>query len=110
MSENLSFDEDTNTLTVGHATGVTYFMNGRVVEGEVKLDKTTTVVAKPVRGYQFKPGSQTEFTFEVDGESTSEETVDEPSPAKPVEVETAGADPENAQQQASSMPNFGRHL
>lgn len=89
MSENLSFDRETNTLTVGHTTGVVYKINGRVVEGEVPLHKTSTVVASTLPGYFFAKGVKTSFRFEVS------DTPEETPPADP-DVQTESTDPEDA--------------
>lgn len=108
MSENLKFDKETNTLTVNDVEGVEYRVGSKVLSGEVKLNKTTTVKAYPVRGRVFPHGVEREWTFEVD---SSEKSSDE----KPTEVNdpsvpaaTAGSTPESTGQQASKADAAAR--
>lgn len=79
MSENLSFDPDTNTLTVGNVQGVEYTVNGQKVEGEVKITRKTLVRARPLPGYVFKRGVNSDFFFEPNVGS-SEKEVEQANP------------------------------
>jgi hypothetical protein len=65
VSDALSFDEATNTLNVDHVEGVRYLINGKEVNGEVKLTKNTTVRARPEPGFVFARGTQRDYKFEV---------------------------------------------
>lgn len=105
MSENLKFDSDTNVLTVGSVEGVNYFIKGRRVEGEVQLDKTTVVTAKPAPGRTFPKGTVSEFKFEV-GETESDPVAQN---ADPVDADTAGSTPENVAQQSSKADSSAKH-
>lgn len=106
MSDNLKFDSDTNVLTVAAVDGVNYFIRGRRVEGEVKLDKTTVVTAKPAPGRSFPKGTVSEFKFEV-GETKPDPVAQN---ADPVDENTAGSTPENVEQQASKAETSARHV
>lgn len=66
MSKNLKFDSETHVLTVPAVDGVVYTIGGRVVEGEVQLDKTSVVHASSLPGYSFPKGAQKEFEYVVE--------------------------------------------
>lgn len=107
-SENLEFDESTNTLLVGEVEGVIYKIGGREISGEVQLDKTTVVRAYPAPGFVFPKGVDREFRFEVkkdQGENVKSEEKKPVEAEKPAPVDTpantAGTTPQSPGQDAA---------
>lgn len=106
MSDNLKFDDSTNTLTVTDVDGIDYRIGGKVIEGDVKLTKDTVVTARPQPGYTFSKGAQTQFEFEVNQELVEQERSDaiqaarndsadgdsdSAKPARPVQTRSSGS-------------------
>lgn len=90
MSDYLTFDKSTNTLTVTENEGVDYFIGSKKLSaGDHKLTKNTTVRARVKPGKRFAKGAQTQFEFNVSSESSeSSDSVDEPTGNLVVDSET----------------------
>lgn len=65
MSKNLSFDSETNILTITPSERVDYFIGSKAVTGEVQLTKNTTVKIKAKRGYKLTKNTPPSVLFEV---------------------------------------------
>ena len=59
------FDSSTNTLKIPDLEGVEYRIGGHLVEGEVKIDKNTTVLRSAKPGFELAKGAETVFKFVV---------------------------------------------
>lgn len=77
MSEFLLFDPSDNTLSVLDNSKVDYFIDNRLVTGDVELKKDTVVQARPKPGYSFPRGTDPNFEFKVN--PVSSETAETPS-------------------------------
>lgn len=53
-----------NTITIPVVTGVTYYINGDNVSGDVVITEDTLVVARPNSGYYFTAGTDDDWFFE----------------------------------------------
>lgn len=113
--DSVKFDRETNTLHIEQTDGVRFFIAGKVVSGDIKLTKNTTVRAFP-RGRLFDEGVETEWSFKVSEDAAPAETPSEES-SEVNEVEdtppapAAGTTPESPEQQvaqAESGLRFGR--
>jgi hypothetical protein len=111
VSDNLKFDQSSNTLTVNHVEGVDFMIGGKVIEGEVKLTKNTYVTARPQPGKVFPRGTQTRWKFEVNKdliEQERAEAVEESLSAKRSaarQVTTAAEPVETRVQPSGSAPS-----
>lgn len=106
------FNTSTQVITIPDLEGVEYLVNGRPVEGEVKIERTTVVHRRAKRGYQLAKGAETVFKFEVPKKEKSADVkvdkvvvddnkVDEA--ADPVVVTSPGNTSENP---AQGSPRF----
>jgi hypothetical protein len=56
-----TYDQPTHTITIPSVTGVTYYIDGKVVTGSVVITSTKVVEARPNKGYAFGPETADEW-------------------------------------------------
>lgn len=61
----VTFDPETNTLTVPKVAGVIYSIDGTPVTGQIVIEEDTEVFAEPVKGMFFKDGTKISEIFRV---------------------------------------------
>lgn len=108
--DSVKFDSETNTIHIQKTDGVLFRIGGKTVDGDIKIEKNTTVRAYQ-RGRLFDEDVETQWVFKPSGlvDSTeSEESEDEDVEDIP-SAPTAGSTPQNPEQGRPSLniPNPG---
>ena len=75
-----TFDPETSTISIPENLRI-YKIDGKVVTGDVRITKSTTVTVKARPGRSLKQGAVTSFTFDPDFVEVEEEV----EPEEPVE-------------------------
>lgn len=58
-----SYNGTTHTITIPTVAGVVYSINGETVTGDIEIDETTDVEARPASNYSFPPNTGRDWTF-----------------------------------------------